>query len=162
MTTPGTPHSDAQDRADLLAARLEALLAETGSLVDQLEAVGDQQHHAIESGQVRQIVEIVETREPLVRSLVRVGEELNAFIEDRDARTALGDEIMERALRRIAIYEHTMKRLRERDAQDQQCMEKARDQIASQLAGMGSGKNALRAYSTRSQTPNPIMQDRRG
>ena len=139
MTTPGTPHSDAQDRADLLAARLEALLAETGSLVDQLEAVGDQQHHAIESGQVRQIVEIVETREPLVRSLVRVGEELNAF-----------------------IYEHTMKRLRERDAQDQQCMEQARDQIASQLAGMGSGKHALRAYSTRSQTPNPIMQDRRG
>ena len=27
---------------------------------------------------------------------------------------------------------------------------------------MGSGKSALRAYSTRSVKPNPIMQDRKG
>ncbi|HSG63805.1 MAG TPA: flagellar export chaperone FlgN [Gammaproteobacteria bacterium] len=162
MTAPKRPQPDAQDHAALLAARLDALLEEAGTLVDQLEAVGEQQHHAIESGQVHQIVEIVETRDPLVRSLVRVGEELNAFIEDGDARACLDDDVMERALRRIAIYEHTMKRLRERDAKDQQLMEQARDKIASQLASMGSGKNALRAYSSRSTTPNPIMQDRRG
>lgn len=151
-----------EDQPALLGARLGSLLDEAGTLVEQLEAIGEQQHHAIESGQVRQIVEIVATREPIVRALVRVGEELGAFIEDDSIRAVLGDEVMERALRRMAVYEHTMKRLRERDAQDQRRMERARDQLASQLAGMGSGKSALRAYSPKPQTPNPTMQDRRG
>lgn len=165
MATPESHKQAAahpEDQSSLLAARLGALLDEAGTLVDQLGAVGEQQSHAIESGQVRQIVEIVATREPIVRALVRVGEELGALIEDDSTRAMLGDEVMERALRRMAVYEHTMKRLRERDARDQQRMERTRDQLASQLAGMGSGKSALRAYSLRPQTPNPTMQDRRG
>jgi len=151
-----------EDQSALLAARLGTLLDETGTLVDQLGAIGEQQSHAIETGQVRQIVEIVATREPIVQALVRVGEELGALIEDSSTRTMLGDEVMERALRRMAVYEHTMKRLRERDAQDQQRMERARDQLAAQIAGMGAGKSALRAYSPMSRSPNPTMQDRRG
>ena len=94
--------------------------------------------------------------------MIRVGEELGAFIEDAKVRQTLEPQSLNGAMRRIAGYEHTMKRLREQDARDQQLMEQTRDKIASQLAGMGSGQSALRAYSTRSQTPNPTMQDRRG
>jgi len=162
MTTSNTRSQENQDHAALLSARFDALLDEVGTLVEQLEAVSEQQHHAIKTGQVSQIVEIVATRDPLVRSLVEKGEELGAFIENGDARAAMGNEYMERALRRIAVCEHAMKRLRDRDAQDQRKMEDARDEIASQLAGMGSGKSALRAYSSRSYTPNPTMQDRQG
>ena len=161
MTTPGTNQTP-EDHAAMLEARLESLLEETGTLVEQLEAVSAQQQHAIESGQVQQIVEVVAKREPIVKGLVRVGEELGAFIEDPTARDTLGEQVFNGALRRIASYEHTMKRLRERDAQDQERMQLTRDQLASQLASMGSGRSALRAYSVRSQTPNPIMQDRRG
>jgi flagellar biosynthesis/type III secretory pathway chaperone len=161
MTTPGTNHPN-EDQIALLEARLESLLEETGTLVEQLEAVSSQQQHAIESGQVQQIVEVVAKREPVVQGLVRVGEELGAFIEDPSTRSAIGDQAYNAALRRIAGYEHTMKRLRERDAQDQDRMQAARDQLASQLASMGSGRSALKAYSVRSKATNPTMQDRRG
>ena len=159
---PGSQHNAQDDRLAMLESRLGSLLDEAGELMDQLQAVGDQQRHAIESGQVAQIVEVVAKREPLVQSMIRVGEELGAFIEDPETKSDLPDRTLNAALKRIAGYEHTMKRLREQDARDQLQMEKTRDQLASQLAGMGSGQNALRAYSTRTPTPNPILQDREG
>ncbi len=163
MTTPetNTPISP-DDHSSLLHARLEALLTHAGTLIEQLEAVGNQQRHAIESEQVQQIVEVVAIREPIVRGMVEVGEELGAFIEDPATRSTLGKATLERALRQVASFEHAMKRMRERDAQDQERMEQTRNKLAQQLAGTGTGKSALRAYSTKTATPNPIMQDKRG
>ena len=161
MTAPQR-QTEHQDQLAMLESRLQSLLDETGDLVDQLQAVGAEQRHAIESGQVQQIVEVVAKRDPIVQSMIRVGEELGAFIENPETKAALPEQTLNGALLRIAGYEHTMKRLREQDANDQRLMEQTRDKLASQLAGMGSGKNALRAYSTRSQSPNPILQDKRG
>ena len=161
MATPGT-HNPQGDEHAMLQSRLDALIEETGTLVEQLEAVGAQQRHAIESGQVQQIVEVVAKRDPLVRSIIRVGEELGAFIEDPKTKQTLSEQALNGALLRIAGFEHTMKRLREQDAKDQLLMEQARDKIATQLAGMGSGQSALRAYSSKSKATNPIMQDKRG
>lgn len=161
MTAPES-NAEQQDQIALLESRLESLLNEAGELVDQLQAVGAEQRHAIESGQVQQIVEVVAKRDPIVQSMIRVGEELGAFIEDPATQAVISEQTYSGALLRIAGYEHTMKRLREQDARDQAQMEKTRDKIAAQLAGMGSGKSALRAYSSRPATPNPIMQDKRG
>jgi hypothetical protein len=162
MTTTQGNTSPNEDHAAMLQSRLESLLEEAGTLIDQLEAVGARQRQAVESEQVQQIVEIVSIREPIVQGMIRVGEELGAFIEDPGTRTTLGQQTLERALRRIASFEHAMKLMRERDAQDQQHMEQTREKLAVQLAGTGTGRNALRAYSTRNQQPNPIMQDKRG
>lgn len=161
MTAPESK-AEPQDQIALLESRLESLLDEAGVLVDQLQAVGAEQRHAVESGQVQQIVEVVAKRDPIVQSMIRVGEELGAFIEDPTTKTTICEQTLNGALLRIAGYEHTMKRLREQDARDQAQMEQTRDKLAAQLAGMGSGKSALRAYSSRSSTPNPIMQDKRG
>ncbi|MBO6738863.1 MAG: hypothetical protein JJ916_03295 [Phycisphaerales bacterium] len=155
-------HNRTQGELTLIESRLDALLEETGTLVEQLEAVGAEQRHAVESGQVQQIVEVVAKRDPLVQSIIRVGEELGAFIEDPETKATISPHVLNAALLRIAGYEHTMKRLREQDAQDQQVMEQTRDKLASQLSGMGSGQHALRAYSTRPKSPNPTMQDKRG
>jgi flagellar biosynthesis/type III secretory pathway chaperone len=161
MTTPQT-HNEHPDQSALLESRLDSLLTEAGDLIDQLQAVGAEQRHAVESGQVQQIVEVVAKREPIVQSMIRIGEELGAFIENPTTKETIPDRILNGALLRIAGYEHAMKRLREQDAKDQVLMEQARDKLAAQLAGMGSGQSALRAYSTRSVKPNPIMQDRKG
>lgn len=163
MTTPkcNQPIS-AEDQSALLRARLDALLEQTGTLIEQLQAVSDQQRQAVESEQVQQIVEVVAIREPIVRSMVQVGDELGAFIEDPSTQQMLGKPTLERALRQIASYEHAMKLMRERDAQDQQRMEQTRAKLVRQLSGTGTGKSALRAYSSKNTNPNPIMQDKRG
>lgn len=162
MATPeGNAPISTQDQSTLLRARLETLLGQIGALIEQLQAVADQQRHAVETEQVQQIVEVVAIREPIVRSMVQVGDELGAFIEDTATQRLLGTPTLERALRQIASYEHAMKLLRERDAQDQEQMEHTRDKLVRQLTGAGTGKEALRAYSTKPTNPNPIMQDKR-
>ncbi len=153
---------DSPDQDALLASRLEVLLEQAGELIEQLETISEQQRHAIESAQVSQIVEVVANRDPLVQSMLRVGEELRTYIEDERVRSVVGVSVMENALHRVASFEHKMKHLRERDARDQELMERTRDALARQLSGMNSGTSALRAYSTRSQSPNPTMQDKRG
>ena len=150
------------DQDAVLASRLETLLQQASELIDQLEAISEQQRHAIESAQVTQIVEVVAKRDPLVQSMLRVGEELRIYIEDDRVRSAIGVGVMEDALHRVAGIEHKMKHLRERDAKDQELMEKTRDSLARQLSGMSTGTNALRAYSTRSKSTNPTMQDKKG
>ncbi|MEX0876794.1 MAG: flagellar export chaperone FlgN [Phycisphaerales bacterium] len=157
MAASNTAHHDQP-----LAARIDDLIEDARSLLDQLSIIADEQRAAIAAGEVPRIVEIVAQREPLIRQLVRVGEEIGAVIEAPETADQLTKAQREDALARISGIEHTMKRLREQDAHDQELMENTRDRLASQLAGMGTGRSALKAYSTRSQTPDPIMQDRRG
>tara|TARA_R110002072_G_scaffold42064_19_gene118446 strand:+ start:30845 stop:31330 length:486 start_codon:yes stop_codon:yes gene_type:complete len=159
----GSAHSQENNaHATPQAARLSSLVDEAQGLMDELVSISVGHTDAIKGGDVAKIVEIVSTREPIVASLVRVGEEIGAFIADPDAIAKVGDAECEQAFKRIGAIEHTMKRLRERDAQDQILMESARDQLAGQLAGMGTGKTALRAYKPNQGTPNPILQDRQG
>ena len=152
------PNSVAQRHS----ARLHSLIDEAQVFMDQLGTMGEQQSQAIESGDVVQILELVGSREPIVRGLVDVGEEIGAFIQDPDAINKVSVEQREDAMGRIAKIEHAMKRLRERDASDQVQMQAVRDQMAGQLSSMGTGQSALRAYSARTGTPNPILQDRQG
>ncbi len=151
-TTPSNAH----------ASRLNSLVDEAQELMDQLCALSEGQSKAIESGDVAKIVEVVSSREPVVLGLVSVGEEIAAFIQDPRMIASVHEQDRKDALGRIASIEQMMKRLREQDAQDQKMMESARDKLAEQISGTGAHQNALRAYSSRSSTPNPIMQDREG
>lgn len=148
--------------AQTLGHRVEALLDEAQALIDRLGLISASQRDAVESGDVVRIVEVVAQREPLVRAIVRVGEEIGALVENPRLVAMLPDDQRTGALGRIGALEHTMKHLREQDAHDQQLMERARDRLAEQLSGMGTGKTALKAYSARPANPNPTMQDRRG
>lgn len=144
------------------SSRLDSLVDQAQVLMDQLCAASEGQSRAIESGDVAQVVEIVANREPIVRGLVNVGEEIGAFIQDPEMLALVGEPERDDALKRIALIEHAMKRLRERDAHDQRLMENARNQMAEQLSSVGTNQNALRAYSGRTGSPNPILQDRQG
>ncbi len=148
--------------SDAHASRLNSLVNEAQELMDQLCTLSEGQSKAIESGDIAQIVEVVSSREPVVLGLVSVGEEIAAFIQDPGMIASVHDTDRKEALGRIASIEQAMKRLREQDAQDQHMMESARDKLAQQISGTGANQNALRAYSNRSSTPNPILQDREG
>ena len=144
------------------SARLDSLVDQAQDLMGQLSAVSNGQGMAIESGDIAKVVEIVTIREPIVRGLVNVGEEIGAFIQDPKMISKMSQRDQDGALKRIALIELAMKRLREQDAKDQGLMEAARDAMANELASMGTNQSALRAYSGRSATPNPILQDRQG
>jgi len=152
LSTPGEQDS----------SRLQSLVDEAKSLLDKLNSLSDGQRDAIESGDVEQIVEIVTCREPIVRGLVCVGEEIGAFIENPDTIGQIGQAERQIALDRIVLIENDMAKLRERDQQDQVLMQTTRDRIAEQLSGMGNNQTALRAYSSKANTPNPILHDREG
>ncbi len=143
-------------------ARLTTLVDQAGELMDQLSSISDGQRDAIKAVDVEQIVEYVARREPVVSQLVTVGEEIAAVIQSFDEGLQKPDVSYNDALTKIASIEHAMKRLREQDAQDQQLMEEAREKLASQLASTGTNQNAMRAYSSRPNTPNPTLQDRQG
>ncbi len=148
--------------SSLEAVRLNSLVDEATKLMERLGEIAAGQREAIESGEIEQIVEIVTKREPVVRALVCVGEEIDAFINDSQTLALVNEHDQSKAYERIASIEHAMKKLREQDAQDQKLMESTRDRLAGELSLMGTGMNALRAYTTRSGTPNPILQDRQG
>ncbi len=143
-------------------ARLDSLIEQAQSLMAQLIDLSKEQSQIIESGDVAQIIEIVSLREPIVQGLVNVGEEIGAYIENKDAMASLQSKVRDEAIGQIASIEESMKIVRERDAQDQQAMERARDSMSGQLAVMGTNRSALKAYSSRSGTPGPILQDREG
>ncbi len=157
MTKP-----DLTPKLNAPGARLHSLVDQAQILMDQLTVLSDGQSEAIEGGDVAQIVEIVSKRDPVVHGLVNVGEEIGAFIEDPEMIAKVSDNERSKAMARIASIEHAMKRLRERDAQDQVQMKATRDAMAEQLSNMGTNQSALRAYSGRPSTPNPILQDRQG
>ena len=161
-TEHSSKHLSKRVEIKLGASRLSSLVDEASSLMDQLSTLSEAQRESVTKGDVEQIIEVVSAREPVVRQIVRVGEEIGAFINDPKMVSRLSDTDRDAALKRIALIEHAMKRLRERDAQDQVRMEEARDGLANQLSGMGAGQSALRAYSTKAKTPNPILQDRKG
>ena len=142
--------------------RLNSLVDEAQALMDQLGAISDGQHYAIRSGDIAQVLEVISKREPVVNGLVSVGEEIEAFIKDPGMLAKVPSDERSAALERITLIEIAMGKLREHDAQDQKIMESTRDGLASQLAGMGTGKSALRAYSSRTSTPNPTLHDRQG
>ncbi len=155
-----TPNPSAHNGFE--SSRLDSLVAKAKTLMDRLCAIADGQTQAIESGEIEQIVEIVAQREPVVRELVRVGEELDAFLSDSQAMDLINQDDRVRAFEQIGSIEQAMKKLRQRDAQDQKLMESTRDRLADQLSSMGTGMTALRAYTSRVSTPNPILQDRQG
>jgi flagellar biosynthesis/type III secretory pathway chaperone len=155
--------STAQTSSDgALGDRLSLLVDRAQSLVNQLDALSASQSEAISSGQVEQIIELVTTREPLVSEIVTVGEEIGAILSDPEFGSRLNEQVHAQTLDQISQIESVMHRLRDRDAQDQKRMETTRDELAGQLVEMGSAQSALRAYSGRSGTPNPILQDRQG
>lgn len=157
-----TASAPQQHDPEAIGVRLGAMVDEAQVLIDQLGLISEQQQGAIREGDVQRIVEVVTQRDPLVRRLVDVGGDIGALIENKPLMGSVSDTLREQLMRRIANIEHAMKKIRERDARDQQVMESARDSIAKQLAGMGAGRTALRAYSSKHGTPNPTMQDRRG
>ncbi len=154
--------SNPSAHSSLESARLNSLVEKAKVLMDQLSAIAVRQTDAIESGDIEQIVEIVTKREPVVRGLVCVGEEIDAFISNPEAIALVNERERSKAFDRISSIEHAMRKLRERDVQDQKLMESTRDRLADELGSMGTGMSALRAYTTRSATPNPILQDRQG
>jgi len=155
--------STAQTPSDgALGDRLSTLVDRAQSLVNRLEALSASQSEAISSGQIEQIVELVTSREPLVSEIVTVGEEIGAILVDPDFGSQMNEQVHAQTLDQISQIELVMHRLRDRDAQDQKHMESTRDELARQLVEMGSAQNALRAYSGRQGTPNPILQDRQG
>lgn len=160
--TKSTNTHDSDVPAGTQTARLSSLVDQAKTLMDQLCDISSTQSDAIKSGDIDQIVEIVTKREPMVRGLVCIGEEIGVFISDPKMIGAVDDTQRSDALNRIASIEQSMKELREHDAQDQKLMESTRDGLADQLASMGAGMNALRAYTSRTATPNPILQDRQG
>ena len=142
--------------------RLQSLIDEAQSLMDKLDSLSEGQRDAIESGDVDQIVEIIKSREPIVRGLVCVGEEIGVLIDNPKMLGAIEQSQRKNALDRIALIEESMTKLRKRDQEDQILMETTRDRIAEQLSGMGNNQSALRAYSSKAKTPNPILHDRQG
>ncbi len=160
--TNSSQTSNPSTQSSLETARLNSLVDEAKMLMDRLGEIAAGQREAIESGEIEQIVEIVTKREPIVRGLVCVGEEIDALINDPKTLALVNAHDRSKAYERIASIEHAMKKLRQQDAQDQELMESIRDRLAGELSLMGTGISALRAYTTRSGTPNPILQDRHG
>lgn len=144
------------------SSRLNSLVDQAGSLMDQLSEMSETQSQAIQAVDIDKIVEYVSRREPVIGQLVIVGEEIEAIISTIDQRNQSSSVSYKAALAKITTIEHAMKRLREQDARDQQSMEAAREKLSDQMASSGTNQSALRAYSAKPATPNPILQDRQG
>ena len=91
--------------------------------------------------------------------------ELNALLEPFRARwgelmDGLPGEMRDRVRQRVDVLASLAARIAQRDEADRRALERKRDAVAHELAGMNRGRGALAAYGARKAGAGPRFQDR--
>ncbi|MEM9372763.1 MAG: hypothetical protein AAGA55_03890 [Planctomycetota bacterium] len=105
------------------------------------------------------IVLALAQREPLVRELAGLGDELAAILNDPGAVRELGEHEHRQIRARMGELEQVMARIRERDRETRATLQRRRDGLADQIASVNIHRGAARAYSGGNHPVNPTVQD---
>jgi hypothetical protein len=131
MTAPDTTH-DAT-----LTDRLERQLA----TLDRLDALAERQDRLIDDGAADALLALIGERQALVDELVGLGRSIEAEVDQLapERRTPRVDDLLDAIARRAG-------RIAARDEQHRRRLEARRDELASEMTGVGRGRTALAAY----------------
>lgn len=138
--------------------RIDALLSQMRLLCTQIEAIGIEQQRLLDEEKLEEFVSSLNSRNPKIESLAQAGELVERFL----ASDGVGVTQVQSARAQLAEMATMVEGILKRDADQHEVVEKRRNELSKQLSGVGTARNAMRAYSGAKRSTNPTLQDRKG
>ncbi|RMH14328.1 MAG: hypothetical protein D6695_01535 [Planctomycetota bacterium] len=134
------------------------------STYGQLDALSRRQESLIETGEMEQLLSLLSERQGLIQQLEAT---VPAFDAGRKAWEQNVNSLTESkrcdVQRRVKAIEQMASEIAARDEAASKDLDRLRDELADQMAGLGRGSAAVSAYGQKDkQPPSPRFQDRRG
>lgn len=151
--------------SDPAARRLAGIIDEEHSLCVELDSLSQAQSAMVEGGDTDGVLEVLGRRQQIIDRIVVLNTELSPLRERRDELLAtLPAGERQRVRDRVNEIADTVERVRARDEQDRQAMERRRTGIAGELSGLTRARGAIAAYSApgTADSNGARFQDRRG
>ena len=143
---PGRP-SPSPEPSDVWLPRLVRLLDDQIADAQRLSALSRAQGELAAAGEVEGVVELLEERAPLVEAMQRRGGEFEPFAKNMgEMLRAVAPRYRELLVEKIARIEAMVAIINQQDDIDRVALERTRDRLAQEIAGVGRGKSALSAY----------------
>lgn len=158
---PSSPAPSASPPASIDV--IAAALAEQVALAEQLAELSLEQSSAVAEGRVDDAYAILQRRQPIVQSMGRLsariepiaGRLLEAFPELEEPRRS-------QLLEAVTRLEGLISEVNQRDAEDRRTLERCREAVGAELAGLGKGRNMVGAYGGGPVSNAAAFQDREG
>ena len=156
------PHANAASDAGKIAARLARLVEEQRDAFRDLARLSESQASMIEGDDADGLLRVLTERQGVVDRIASLGEELAPFNDRWDELLPrVPDADRERIGGAVQELHELARQVEERDRADRDSLERRRNAMVDQLAGVAKGRGAINAY--RSRTSNsPRYQDRQG
>ncbi|MGQ0627865.1 MAG: hypothetical protein ACT4PL_07165 [Phycisphaerales bacterium] len=165
-STPSPSSSDLHGRPEVWLPRLIRLLDDQLADANTLSALSRAQAAAAAAGEIDEIVEILGQREPIVEAMTARGTDLEPFAKGMGTFMAqVAPRYRDLVGERITQIDALVGVVNQQDELDRAALERYRDRIATDLAGVGKARTALAAYGRdRSDVDDhgPRFQDHRG
>lgn len=143
--------------------RLEHVLDVMTGAYGQLDALSRRQRDLIDRGEFDRLLALLTERQSLVVALEEAAPVLDHSRKIWQERADCLSETKNAELsRRMQAIEKLALDIAERDRHSSQELDRLRDQVADELAGLERGNAAITAYGGKSKLVNPRFQDRKG
>jgi hypothetical protein len=144
------------------AESLIELLQRQETVVNELAALARQQAELIRESRTDALLGLLTRRQQLIERFAGAQDELGRLTADLDRRLeAVSHDQRERIQRLLSDISGRLAQVMERDEEDQQVLEAARNRTRDELAAVGATRQARRAYLGR-RGPENRFADRRG
>ena len=135
---------------EVWSPRLNRLLRDQLVLAGRLEIMGQERSGALASGDMAKYLGCLEEREPLIREMTILNDELRPFIERfgtlaASLRTDEREAIHQQAARLDAV----LATINRRDESEAEVLHSQRDAVARELAAIQTGRGAIAGYAPR-------------
>lgn len=145
------------------ARRMALLVREQRDLCVQLESLSVAQSAMVEGGDTDGVLEVLGQRQRVIDRMSHVNEDLAPLRERREELLAvLGQAERHTVQMFISEINELVERVRTRDEQDRDTMERRRAGIAGEITGVTRARGAVAAYSGARTHSGPRFQDRQG
>lgn len=163
MQNSGSPTSSAKSTASPLPAfpAVERLLDGQAKLYRDLEALSTRQGELIDSERTDELLTLLGEREQVLTRIQTLNDAISP-VRARWQEFLTGLDAIQRSKVGTLVDQITalIEGIAERDRQDRQRMESARDRVADELAGLDRTRRAAGAYGAKLTSPGPLFQDR--
>lgn len=161
-TTNNTPSPS--DAPSVWLPSLTTILDEQDASTSELEALSEKQAALIERAETDELLSLLGQRQRLLDAALTSAHRLEPFVEQwEDFMGALPEEQRTVCVARVRTIQDRIDRIGSRDERDRADLAKQRNELTTELAGVGRSRGAIAAYaSPNSRTTNPRFQDRNG
>ncbi len=158
----GPDASTPADRRPWYASLAEGLTLQLAE-AERLDDLSAAQHAALAAGEVDAVPDLLDARQPVVERLSTLAQQCEPLAARLASSWSAVPEIdRENLSAAVARLGELIAAISARDAEDRVSLERHRNLVSEQIAGLDRGRGAVGAYLAEDATPHRAFQDREG